>query len=76
MPEKELEINYEATDKDEECFFLMYHMNQNVEAVYNLPDERRRWMIGRFIAQKKSEEEMMRQDTSIITGNGLGIDFD
>lgn len=59
--EKEQEINYEATETDEECFFLMYHMNMAPSEAYALEEVRRKWIIGRFVAQKNMEREMMER---------------
>jgi hypothetical protein len=55
------EINYNATEEDEEKFFLIYHMNiQPSEADKVLPDYRK-WLIARFVAQKNMEREAMER---------------
>lgn len=54
-------INYEATEADEEKFFLMYNMNLQPSEVDALDPDRRKWIIGRFMAQKSMEQEYMMQ---------------
>jgi hypothetical protein len=52
-----ININYNASDVDEECFFLMYHMNVQPSEARNLDPEYRKWIIARFVAQKNMEQE-------------------
>jgi len=52
-----IEINYKATDVDEECFFLLYHCNVQPSEARNLDAEYRKWLIARFMAQKNMEQE-------------------
>lgn len=59
QPEEEL--NYEATDADEQKFFLMYHLNWPPSEVDALSDDRREWIIARFVGQKNMEKEAMEQ---------------
>ena len=56
---KEEELKYQATEKDEERFFLMYHMNFQPSETEVLSDDYRKWLIARFVAQKSIEKEMM-----------------
>lgn len=59
---KELQINYNATEEDEQKFFLMYHMNFQPSEVDNLDPERLKWIIARFMAQKSMEREAMERN--------------
>ena len=62
LPKEEEEtIKYEATEKDEENFFLMYHLNFQPSEVEKLDPNYRKWLIGRFIAQKSLEQEAMER---------------
>ena len=58
---EEQELNYKATEDDEEKFFLMYHLNWPPSEVDNLSDDRRQWLIARFVGQKNMEKEAMQQ---------------
>ena len=60
--EKMEEIKYEATEKDEENFFLMYHMNFQPSEVERLDPDYRKWIIARFVAQKNMEREAMERN--------------
>ena len=59
-PEVE-EINYNATEEDEEKFFLMYHMNMQPSETDRLHPDRRKWIISRFMHQRQMEKEVMDQ---------------
>ena len=59
--EEEKELNYEATEADEQKFFLMYHLNWPPSEVDSLSDDRREWIIARFVGQKNMEKEAMAQ---------------
>lgn len=59
--EQENELKYQATEVDEENFFLMYHLNFQPSEVAALDPDYRKWIMARFIGQKKMEEEMMKQ---------------
>jgi hypothetical protein len=62
LPEEEEQtIKYEATEKDEENFFLMYHLNFQPSEVEKLDPNYRKWLIGRFVAQKSLEQEAMER---------------
>ncbi len=52
-------LNYNANEEDEERFFLMYHLNFQPSEVEKLKPEYRKWLIMRFVAQKKLEQEAM-----------------
>jgi hypothetical protein len=41
----------------EEIFFFMYHMNIPKKDVLELEPEERKWIINRFVEQKKKENE-------------------
>lgn len=56
---EEITINYEPTQEDEENFFLMYHFHWTPETIKALDVDYKRWIIGRFMAQKNMEREMM-----------------
>ena len=61
-PSEEVEeLKYKATKADEECFFLMYHLNFQPSEVERLSDDYRKWVIARFIGQKQMEKEMMER---------------
>ena len=55
------EITYEATEDDEERFFLMYHMSVQPSEAEALKPDYRKWIIARFIAQKSIEREAMER---------------
>jgi len=55
------ELNYNATEDDEEKFFLMYHMNFQPSEVDKLSNDYRKWIIVRFVAQKNLEREAMER---------------
>jgi hypothetical protein len=55
------ELNYNATEDDEEKFFLMYHMNLQPSEVDKLSNDYRKWIIARFVAQKNLEREAMER---------------
>lgn len=59
--EEEETVEYQATEVDEQNFFLMYHMNFQPSEVAALDPEYRKWIIARFVAQKGMEREMMEQ---------------
>lgn len=59
--EEQEELKYQATEKDEECFFLMYHMNMQPSEVLGLDEDYRKWLLARFVAQKSMEKEMMER---------------
>jgi len=61
--EDKITVNYEPTQEDEEKFLLMYFLNvQPSEIDFNLKDEeRRRWVIGRFMMQKQMEQQAMAE---------------
>jgi hypothetical protein len=59
-PEEE-ELKYPATEADEEKFFLMYHLNWAPSEVDSLSEDRRKWIIARFVGQKHMEKDMMDQ---------------
>ncbi len=65
------EINYEATEKDEESFFLTYFMHIQPSECDALSDDKRKWLLARFAAQKQMEREMMMQQ-KIASGLDLG----
>lgn len=52
---------YQASEQDEECFFLMYHMQLQPSEAYGLETDHRKWIIGRMLVQKQMEREMMQQ---------------
>ena len=60
--EENMEINYNATEQDEECFFLMYHMNFPPSEVQKIDPDYRKWIIARFVAQKNMEREAMERN--------------
>jgi hypothetical protein len=43
----------------EEIFFFQYHLKMPMSESMNLPIILRKWMIERFIDQKKKEDEAM-----------------
>jgi hypothetical protein len=55
--EPDFKINYQPTDCDEECFFLLYHLSVQPSEAKALDSEHRKWMIARFMAQKEMEQE-------------------
>lgn len=59
--EQSQEAEYNATEEDEERFFLMYHMNFQPSEVEKLNPLYRKWLINRFVAQKHMEQEAMQR---------------
>lgn len=57
----EEELKYKATEADEEKFFLMYHLNWSPSEVDSLSEDRRKWILARFVGQKQMEREAMQQ---------------
>jgi hypothetical protein len=55
------EINYNATEDDEEKFFLIYHMNIQPSETEKISPDYRKWLIARFVAQKNMEREAMER---------------
>jgi len=45
----------------EEEFNLMYHLRQGYEDILDMPTFERKWMIDRFVEQKKKEEESIKK---------------
>lgn len=52
---------YQATEEDEERFFLMYHLNFQPSEVEKLSPKYRKYLIQRFVAQKNMEREMVER---------------
>jgi|694.fasta_scaffold22898_3 hypothetical protein len=59
--ENQIELTYQATEDDEEKFFLMYHMGMQPSEVDSLTEERRKWILARFIHQKNMERETIER---------------
>lgn len=59
--EKGEALKYNATEDDEEKFFLMYHMDFQPSEVEKLNQDYRKWLIARFVAQKNMEREAMER---------------
>lgn len=59
--EKQEELKYQPTEVDEECFFLMYHMNMAPSEAQKMDVDYRKWVIHRFMIQKHMEKEMMER---------------
>jgi hypothetical protein len=59
--EKPAVPEYNATEEDEERFFLMYQMNFQPSEVEKLSPQYRKWLIMRFIAQKNLEQEAVQR---------------
>lgn len=57
----QMRINYVATDVDEECFFLLYHLKVQPSEAYQMDPERRKWIIARAMTQKQMEQEMIER---------------
>lgn len=55
------ELKFKPTEKDEEEFFLMYHLQWAPSEVKQLSDDYRKWLIARFIHQRTMEHEAMEQ---------------
>lgn len=55
------ELKYNATETDEEKFFLMYNLNWSPSEVDSLSEDRRKWIIARFVGQRQMEREAMQQ---------------
>lgn len=59
--DEEQNLKYNATEDDEEKFFLMYHMDFQPSEVEKLDPDYRKWLIARFVAQKNMEREAMER---------------
>lgn len=72
---KDIEINYDATERDEECFFLMYHMGMQPSEAYSLKDDHRRWLMARFMGQKQMEKDMFERNrlAQAVMANPQGV---
>ena len=55
----------------EEYFFLMYHLHMQYSEIDALPVFKRKWIIERFVQQKKMEKEVMDQMRRGV-GPGMG----
>lgn len=69
-------VNYEPTQEDEEKFMLMYFLHvQPSEIDFDLKDEeRRRWVLGRFMMQKQMEQQaMMERRSAMQIAQGLDL---
>jgi hypothetical protein len=55
------ELKYQATEGDEEDFFLMYNLKFQPTEVASLHPDYKKWLIARFIAQKQMEHEMIER---------------
>jgi len=72
--EKEIKINYQATEVDEENFFLMYHLHFQPSEVENLNPDYKKWIIARFMMQKGMEQEaVQRQKLMRQIGGNLKV---
>jgi hypothetical protein len=60
-PEENEDLKYQATEEDEERFFLMYHMSFQPSETEALSADYRKWLIARFMGQKAMEKEMMER---------------
>lgn len=45
----------------EEIFFFQYHMQMSRESCMSLPVHERKWLIQRFVEQKRKEVEAMER---------------
>lgn len=76
----EIKITYKATEKDEECFFLIYQLNMQPSEAYALKDDHRQWLLARFMTQKGMEREAMQRHQLMnqigpdLKGGGLRVD--
>lgn len=70
--EQEEELKYKPTDDDEECFFLMYHMNMAPSEAQKMDPDYRKWVIHRFMIQKHMEKEMMERHRLMHQLGGVG----
>lgn len=59
--EKPVDMEYQATEEDEERFFLMYHLNFQPSEAERLSSKYRKWIISRFVAQKHMERESIER---------------
>jgi hypothetical protein len=58
---EEIVCNYAATQDDEEKYLLTYLLHMQPSEVDALDTDRRRWILGRLIAQKNIEREQFAQ---------------
>lgn len=59
--DRQVEVNYDPTEYDEEEFILMYHLHLQPSEIMEWSEDKRRWVLGRFVMQKQAEREMMEQ---------------
>jgi hypothetical protein len=57
----EEELKYQATEADEEQFFLMYHFHWAPSEVQSLPEDYRKWLIARYVGQKNMERQAFEE---------------
>jgi hypothetical protein len=69
---QEEELKYQATEEDEEIFFLMYHMHMAPSEAANMDKDYRKWVINRFMIQKHMEKEMMERHRLMSQIGGVG----
>lgn len=46
---------------EEELFFLIYHMRQQMSEIISLPPYRRKWYIDKYIDQRSKEQEYLEK---------------
>jgi hypothetical protein len=71
----QITTNYEATDIDEEIFFLVYNLHFSWEEAERMDSEKRRWVMLRYMAQKNMEREIMiqqRMQQQLMAAGGPG----
>jgi hypothetical protein len=69
------ELKYQATEKDEEEFCLMYNMQMQPSEVKALDPDYKKWLIARFMAQKHMENEYIQRQRLMQTiGPNLHVD--
>ena len=59
--EQEFKITYEATEYDEEEFLLMYSMHLQPSEIKAWPDDKRQWVIARYMHQEQQKREYLNQ---------------
>lgn len=67
------QVNYNPTEYDEQEFFLMYHLKLNPSEIAAMDEEKRKWVIGRFMIQKQMEQKAMEEHRR-MAGIMQGID--
>ncbi len=72
LPSDPEEINKYQLNLFEEEFILIYHLKQGLPDFSEMPIFERKWLIDRFVEQKKKEEEHAKGNAHGTRSIGAG----